>query len=85
MTVFVSIPRSDPNRRLARNFKPGHVGRGKQANNEAGRTYIRSNLFLRHAHLALRYLAWLNLLWVIPMIARWRVVARGSRQRDLGC
>jgi hypothetical protein len=51
-----------------------------QANNNAAQSYLQPNLFFQHARLPLRYLAWLNLLWVIPMLARWRVVA-GNRQR----
>jgi RNA polymerase sigma factor (sigma-70 family) len=64
---------------IAHDFAGGGIAHALQANNEAARTYLRSNLFLRQAHLALRYLAWLNLLWVIPMLARWRVVARNRQ------
>jgi RNA polymerase sigma factor (sigma-70 family) len=67
---------------VAHDFAAGGLAHALQANNEAARTYIRSSPFLQHAHLALRYLAWLNLLWVIPMFARWRVVARTRRQAD---
>jgi hypothetical protein len=51
----------------------------------AALSYLQPNQFFQHAPLALRYLAWLNLLWVIPMLARWRVVASSRRRRDLGC
>jgi RNA polymerase sigma factor (sigma-70 family) len=64
---------------IAHDFAGGGIAHALQANNEAARTSIRSSLFLQHAHLALQYLAWLNLFWVIPMLARWRVVARNGR------
>jgi hypothetical protein len=64
---------------VAHDFAAGGIAHALQSNNEAARTYVRSSVFLQHAHLALRYLAWLNLLWVIPMFARWRVVARSRR------
>jgi RNA polymerase sigma factor (sigma-70 family) len=69
---------------IAHDFAGGGIAKALQANNETARSYLRSNLFIQHAHLALRYLAWLNLLWVIPMLARWRVVASSRRQRALG-
>ena len=64
---------------IAHDFAGGGIAHALHANNEAARCALRSSLFLKHAHLALRYLAWLNLLWVIPMLARWRVVARNGR------
>jgi RNA polymerase sigma factor (sigma-70 family) len=67
---------------VAHDFAVGGIALALQANNEAARSYLRSSLFLQHAHLALRYLAWLNLLWVIPMVARWRVVVRSRRQAN---
>lgn len=67
---------------LAHDFAAGGIAHALQANNEAARNHIRSNLFLQHAHLALRYLAWLNLLWVVPMLARWRAVARSRRKEN---
>jgi hypothetical protein len=66
---------------VAHHFAVGGIAHALQANNEAARSYFRSNLFFQHIPLALRYLAWLNLLWVIPMLARWRVVARNRRRR----
>ena len=65
---------------VAHHFAVGGIAHALQANNEAARSYFRSNLFFQHIPLALRYLAWLNLLWVIPMLARWRAVVRNRRQ-----
>ncbi len=66
---------------VAHQLAVGGIAHALQANNEVARSYFRSNLFFQHIPLALRYLAWLNLLWVIPMLARWRVVARSRRRR----
>lgn len=68
---------------LAHNFAVGGITHALQANNDAARAYFQQNLFFQHPRLLLRYLAWLNLLWVIPMLVRWRVVAGGRGRRDL--
>jgi len=69
---------------ISHNFAVGSIAHALEANNDAAHSYLQTNLFFQHARLPLRYLAWLNLLWVIPMFARWRVVARSRRRRDLG-
>jgi hypothetical protein len=69
---------------VAHDFAVGSIAHALQANNEAARAYLRPSLFFQHARLPLRYLAWLNLLWVIPMLARWGVVAGSRHRRDLG-
>ena len=66
---------------IAHNFAVGSIAHALQANNDAARFYFQSDPFFQHARLPLRYLAWLNLLWVIPMLARWRVVARSRLAR----
>jgi RNA polymerase sigma factor (sigma-70 family) len=60
---------------IAHDFAIGGIARALQANNGAAYSYLQPNVFFQHARLPLRYLAWLNLLWVIPMLARWGVVA----------
>jgi hypothetical protein len=69
---------------IAHNFAFGGIAHALQANNQAAGSYFQQDLFFHHPRRLLLYLAWLNLLWVIPMLVRWRVVARGSRQQDLG-
>jgi RNA polymerase sigma factor (sigma-70 family) len=69
---------------IAHSFAAGNIAQALQANNAAAVSHFQHNLFFHHPRLLLRYLAWLNLLWVIPMFARWRVVARASRRRELG-
>jgi RNA polymerase sigma factor (sigma-70 family) len=69
---------------IAHDFAVGSIAHALQANNDAAQSYLQPNLFFQHARLPLRYLAWLNLLWVIPVFGRWRVVAASRRRRDLG-
>jgi hypothetical protein len=69
---------------IAHDFAVGGIARALQANNAAAGSYFQQTLFFQHPWLFLRYLAWLNLVWVIPMLARWRLVV-SSRRRDLGC
>jgi RNA polymerase sigma factor (sigma-70 family) len=66
---------------IAHDFAMGGIAHALQANNAAAVSHFQQNLFFHHPRLLLRYLAWLNLLWVIPMFARWRVVARSRRAR----
>jgi len=67
---------------LAHDFAIGNVAYAVQANNHAAWSYLQPNPFFQHARLPLRYLALLNLLWVIPMFVRWGVVVRSRRRRD---
>jgi hypothetical protein len=67
---------------LARKFALGGIAHAAQADNEIARTFIESNLFFRCVHAALGYCAWLNLLWVVPLLIQWRTVARARRPRE---
>ena len=69
---------------IAHSFAVGSVAHALQANNDAAVSHFQQNLFFHHPRLLLHYLAWLNLLWVIPMFARWRIIARSNRQPSLG-
>jgi RNA polymerase sigma factor (sigma-70 family) len=66
---------------IAHDFAVGSIAHALQANNDAAQFNLQSNLFFQHARLPLRYLAGLNLLWVIPMLARWRLAASSRRRR----
>ena len=65
---------------VAHHFAFGGIGRALQANNDVAKAYFEQTLFFRHPWRLLLYLAWFNLLWVIPMLAQWRAAAgrRGS-------
>jgi hypothetical protein len=64
---------------IAHNFAVGSIAHALQANNHAARYYFQQDLLFHHPRRLLLYLAWLNLLWVIPMLARWRVIAAVTR------
>jgi RNA polymerase sigma factor (sigma-70 family) len=68
---------------IAHDFAVGGIAQAFQANNQAALS-LQSNLFFQHARQAVRHLAWLNLLWVIPMFARWRAAAAGRYRRSRG-
>jgi RNA polymerase sigma factor (sigma-70 family) len=69
---------------IAHNLAFGGIAHALQANNDAAGAYFQQSPFFRRPRLLLRYVAWLNLLWVIPMLGRWRIVARSRRRQDLG-
>jgi hypothetical protein len=68
---------------IARNFAIGGIAHALQANTPAAASYFQQDLFFHHPKRLMLYLAWLNLLWVIPTLARWRVVSGERRRRDL--
>jgi len=65
---------------VAREFALGSVASGT-AGFEAARVYIQSNPFFRFAQVLMKYFAWMNLLWVVPCLIQWRVVARAKARR----
>jgi RNA polymerase sigma factor (sigma-70 family) len=65
---------------LAHDYALGGIVLAAQANNAAAQLYIQANPFFQNAQIVARYLAWLNLLWVIPMIAWWRTIRRAKHQ-----
>lgn len=69
---------------IARDFALGGIAQAAQANDEIAAQVIWSKPFFQNAQIVLPHLAWLNLLWVIPLIVWWRVVAHGKRRRERG-
>jgi RNA polymerase sigma factor (sigma-70 family) len=67
---------------IAHDFALGGIARAAQANNETAARAMQTSLFFQNAPLAFRYLACLNLLWIIPMLVWWRIVVRSRRRRD---
>jgi len=63
---------------LAHNFAFGGIAYALQANNQTAENYFQRDLLFHQPKRLLLYLAWLNLLWVTPMLVRWRIIA-GSR------
>jgi RNA polymerase sigma factor (sigma-70 family) len=65
---------------VARDFAMGGIAQATHANEQIAQSYRESNLFFRASTVAVRYLAWLNLLWVFPMIFWWRTTAKAARR-----
>jgi RNA polymerase sigma factor (sigma-70 family) len=66
---------------IAHNFAVGGFASALQANSDAARDYFGHTPFFHRPRRFLLTLAWLNLLWVIPMLIRWRIVA-GARYTE---
>ena len=66
---------------LAHDFALGGIAHAMQANTESAASFIRAVPFFRNAHAAANYCIWLNLIWVVPLVVQWRIVARRIRLR----
>jgi RNA polymerase sigma factor (sigma-70 family) len=60
---------------LAHDFAVGALARAAQAGNDAAKSFIGSNGFFRFSEAAAGYSLWLNLLWVVPSVIQWRIIA----------
>jgi RNA polymerase sigma factor (sigma-70 family) len=69
---------------LAHGFALGRIAQAAQANNEIARHIIGANWFFRSMRALLRQGLWLNLLWVLPLVVQWRVIAHARRRREPG-
>jgi hypothetical protein len=67
---------------LAHGFALGRIAQAAQVNNETARHIIGANWFFHSMRVALRHWLWLNLLWVLPLVIQWRVIAGARRRRD---
>jgi RNA polymerase sigma factor (sigma-70 family) len=64
---------------LAHDFALGGIAHATQVNNAIARQVVGSNLFFHCSQIIVRYCVWLNLLWVVPVVVQWRVIARKRR------
>ena len=64
---------------IARDFALGGIALAAQANNETAQRYIEMQPFFQSAQILIRYFAWMNLLWLAPMLFWWRRAARQQR------
>ncbi len=69
---------------LAHDFALGGIAYGGPAGREVAKAFIHSSLFFRCAHAVINYTVWLNLLWVVPLLIQWRIVARSRRRAEVG-
>ena len=63
---------------IAHNFAVGGLASALQANSDVAHSYFGQTLFFHRPRRFLLTLACLNLLWVIPMLIRWRVMVSGG-------
>jgi hypothetical protein len=61
---------------MAHDFALGGIALAAQANNDAAQLYIQASPFFHNAQIATRYLVWLYLICLLPVILWWRTVAR---------
>jgi hypothetical protein len=69
---------------VAHDFALGGIAQALQANSEAAAKFVRAQPFFSATQVVFRYLAWLNLIWVVPMLWWWRTTRRVSKQA-CGC
>lgn len=61
---------------VARDFALGGAAQATQANNEAASQFIKGDFFFQRMVVLSRYVGWLNLLWLLPILSWWRIVAK---------
>jgi len=61
---------------FAHDFALGGFAQATQANTEIAKRFVNQNVFFHYGHIVMNYSFWLNLIWVIPMMLQWRLVAR---------
>ena len=66
---------------LAHDFALGGIARAAQANNHIASEFAAASTFFHYAQILCNYIIWLNLIWVIPMLVQWRVIARKRSQQ----
>jgi len=66
---------------VAHGFALGGLAQAAQANNDAAIAFMQPILFFRVAEVVIRYMVWLNLLWVIPMMLWWRATTKSRSSR----
>jgi RNA polymerase sigma factor (sigma-70 family) len=63
---------------IARDFAIGGFAHAAQANNQIASDFIQSLPWFRGAEIIVRYIVWLQLLWVIPLLFWWRTIRRAQ-------
>ncbi len=66
---------------IARDIAVGGVAHAAQANNEIAQQFTGTNPFFRNMEILSRYIAWVNLLWLIPVAAWLRLNQRTDQNR----
>ena len=66
---------------FAHDYAAGGLASALQVNNDAARDFIDDQLFFQVANRIFPYLFWLNLLWIIPLLGQWWMLARKKRMQ----
>ena len=56
---------------VARDFAVGGVALARHANDTVAEAFIHGSTFFQYALLAMRYVQWLNLIWLLPLVLWW--------------
>jgi hypothetical protein len=64
---------------IARDFAMGGLAHAAQANNDIASQFIKASPFFTRMEILSHYMGWLNLLWLIPLFAWWRLVAKRAK------
>jgi RNA polymerase sigma factor (sigma-70 family) len=65
---------------VAHDFAFASMAQAAQDGGEAAKTYIASSRFFQWAEWGSRHAGWLNLIWVVPIVAWWRLAALTRRR-----
>ena len=64
---------------LAYQYALGGIAHGGEASMKVARAFAQADPFFNFATHFFRYFAWMNLLWVLPLMIMWAVVARAKK------
>jgi RNA polymerase sigma factor (sigma-70 family) len=65
---------------VAHGYALGGIAQAAEAGNEAAKSYVASSHFFQWADWGARHAGWLNLIWVVPLLAWWALAARANRR-----
>jgi len=64
---------------IARDIALGGIAHATQANSEIASEFMKGNPFFRQMELLSHYVGWLNVLWLIPLVGWWRILAKPAK------
>lgn len=67
---------------IARDFATGGVAHAAQANTEIATQFMKASPFFTRMEILAHYNGWLNLLWLIPLIGWWGILAKPAWPSD---
>ena len=68
---------------VAHGYALGTAAYAGNFNDATAGAFANGSVFFRWGQVALRYLYWINLLWVVPLLLWWRVGKRRSAGSEL--